>query len=106
MRLPEKWLEAIETKGGSGGLAMRTRLASDDIFAEIVLMGLRLKEGLPESRLITHTDKGFDGLDAEALDLFQKQGWIDITTEDDGGRWLYLSQDGQLRLDGIIHRLL
>ena len=106
VRLPEKWLEAIETKGGSGGLATRTRLATDDIFAEIVLMGLRLKEGLPESRLITHTDKGFDGLDAEALDLFQKQGWIDITTEGDSGRWLHLSQDGQLRLDGITHRLL
>ena len=106
VRLPEKWLESIEAKGGSGGLATRTRLASDDVFAEIVLMGLRLKEGLPESRLITHTGKGFDGLDVEALDLFQKQGWLDITTQQDSERWLHLSKDGRLRLDGITQRLL
>jgi putative oxygen-independent coproporphyrinogen III oxidase len=49
VRLPEAWLRAVET-GGSGELS-RTRLTPQEQLEELLLMGLRLEEGVALDRL-------------------------------------------------------
>jgi putative oxygen-independent coproporphyrinogen III oxidase len=50
VRLPETWLRAVETMG-SGELS-RVGLTAEDRLEELLLMGLRLEEGVPLERLM------------------------------------------------------
>jgi putative oxygen-independent coproporphyrinogen III oxidase len=59
-RAPEAWLDAIETAGMA--LEETTPIAPETAFAEMVMMGLRLAEGIPRARL-----EAFGGKQAETL---------------------------------------
>jgi len=59
-RLPERWLAAVEDKGT--GLEEMTTINRDSAIEEMLMMGLRLSEGVDRARL-----ERFAGRDAEAL---------------------------------------
>jgi len=72
-RAPGAWLEAV-TRGGSGELP-REALAPEGATEEALMMGLRLREGvpralagsIPEGRIDELTDEGFLAVDAKRI---------------------------------------
>jgi len=60
LRLPERWLAAVETAGT--GIEEFAAIDRDDVVEEMLMMGLRLTEGVDRARL-----EGAAGRDTEAL---------------------------------------
>ncbi len=98
-RLPERWLEAVESDGHA--LAESEILDTERQFREILLMGLRLAEGVPRSRLIDATGVGLDALDGNRLTNLIDEGYA-VT---DPNR-LALTHAGRQRLDAVLGYLL
>ncbi|MCB1883885.1 MAG: coproporphyrinogen III oxidase [Geminicoccaceae bacterium] len=99
-RAPEAWLKAVEAHGH--GELPRETLSQDDQLAERLLMGLRLKEGVPLSRIESATGAPWrSALDADALRRFGGEGFVAV----DAGR-LRATQEGRLRLDRLVPALL
>ncbi|MDY0028694.1 MAG: radical SAM family heme chaperone HemW [Pseudobdellovibrionaceae bacterium] len=66
-RAPEIWLDRVEQTGN--GLQAQELLALDAQFQECLMMGMRLKEGVPFSRLEPFCNEGvFSMLDSKAFD--------------------------------------
>ncbi|WP_425456756.1 radical SAM family heme chaperone HemW [Denitrobaculum tricleocarpae] len=99
-RAPEAWLAAVE----SGGHATRgeTKIGIDQRLEEMVMMGLRLKEGIPRDAFLRET-----GREPEQLfDAARSQALIDggfLTLTD--GR-LAATHRGRTRLDAVLAHLL
>lgn len=92
---PGAWLAQVE-KSGSGE-SMRTLLSADDQFAEMLLMGLRLREGVAMDRID----------DARYRDLENKINMlrdIDMIEMDD--EYLRLTPKGQPVLNAVLRELL
>ncbi len=98
-RLPEKWLDTVERDGEA--LAERAALSVEDRRRELLLMGLRLSEGVPESRLVRETGAGFDALDTARLDALAEEGWILLQE----GR-LRVTAEGRVRLNALLDYLV
>jgi len=98
-RLPEKWLEAAES--GVPAFAEHAGLSTEDRRRELLLMGLRLSEGVPESRLWAETGAGFEVLDPARLDALQAEDWLRL---EDGV--LRVTQAGRMRLNGLLSYLV
>lgn len=99
-RLPERWLEAVERDGH--GIRGELPLSVGDRLVEMVLMGLRTREGIPAERFLREAGAPMAQLvDGEALADFIAEGWL---TADAAG--LRASPEGHARLDAIIDRLL
>jgi oxygen-independent coproporphyrinogen-3 oxidase len=100
IRLPEAWLQAVERRGS--GERTRTALAPADQLAELLLMGLRLAEGVPLARLERLAAQAPPGsLDRAALERFCAAGLLVR-----GGGRLAATAAGRQRLSALLARLL
>ena len=100
VRLPEAWLRQVEGLGH--GERPRTALTAEDTLTELVLMGLRLAEGLPVERLEQAAAAcARDPLDRPALARLRAGG---LLVEEEGR--LAATAAGRQRLSSVIAALL
>jgi oxygen-independent coproporphyrinogen-3 oxidase len=84
-RKPENWLSAVERNGH--GIAEETEIAPADAAIEALLMGLRLREGVPAQGA---------AVDWEAVRRLEAHGLVEA------GERLRVTPAGMLLLDGIL----
>ena len=99
-RAPEPWLEAVERAGHA--TRARERLSPETRLAELVMMGLRLDEGVSRAAFRRETGREPEqALDAARLGTLIEGGFLEL---DDAG--LRATAEGRLRLDAVLGRLL
>jgi oxygen-independent coproporphyrinogen-3 oxidase len=99
-RAPEPWAERVERDGH--GTMQQEALSSRDRSREMLLMGLRLSEGLDEVRFSDRTGTPLDeALDQEVLDQALDEGYLLR-----GGGRLRATPSGRLRLDALLAALV
>ncbi len=99
-RAPEAWLEAVE-RAGTGRDEHRA-VAPDERLAEIVMMGLRIAEGIGRDRFRALTGRAIeDALDAGRIARLAAGGFV---TCDAAG--LRATEAGRLRLNAVTAALL
>ena len=97
---PEKWL--LKTEKTGTGLQKKTKLAPREVLQEMVFMGLRLSEGLDLEEVKKQTGNSIENwVNPDILTVLIDEGLL-VTTENK----LRATQDGVLRLDSIISKLL
>jgi len=99
-RAPEAWLDSVERDGH----ATRQRLEVEPAarLQEMVMMGLRLAEGIPAERFRAETGMEMeDALDAKRLARLIDGGFLAI-----GNDRLRATAEGRLRLDAVLGELL
>lgn len=95
-RKPENWLEAVARNGH--GLQVETPLCAEDRGREVLLMGLRLGEGVDMAAIAERTGLAEDRLiDAQAVARLSRHGLV--TRE---GERLRVTAEGALLLDAIL----
>jgi len=99
LRSPESWLDGVEAGGGE---EPRTALDAGDRLAEMVMMGLRLAEGIPVKQLEEETGKALDTW----IDPARRQPLIEGGFLDADPDRLRVTAAGRQRLDAVIGRLL
>jgi len=98
-RLPERWLAAVETAGtGSEEFAAIDR---DSAVEEMLMMGLRLTEGVARSRLERPAGRDADALFGERLAPLVDGGFLTIDRER-----LAATAAGRQRLNAVLAALL
>jgi oxygen-independent coproporphyrinogen-3 oxidase len=99
-RAPEAWLEAVERQGHA--TRQRGEVAPAARLQEMVMMGLRLGEGIPAARFVAETGSDIQGvLDAKRLTRLVEGGFLTL----DDAR-LKATPDGRARLDAVLGALL
>ncbi len=99
-RTPERWLAAVEESGHGGAEA--APVAAVDRIAEILMMGLRLREGVDRRRFEARTGGGFeDVLDSERLAQLAGEGLLEVNETR-----LRASAAGRQRLNAVLAHLL
>jgi oxygen-independent coproporphyrinogen-3 oxidase len=99
-RAPEEWMRRVEETGS--GMAERTLLSPEDTTREMLLMGLRLAEGLDIDRFRERTGRPLESaIDAEACQHAAAAGYIAFTN----GR-LIATEEGRRRLDALLPYLV
>ncbi len=99
IRAPGDWLEAVGKLGR--GIKAEMPLSANMRAEEMVMMGLRLKEGISGDDFRTVTGADFDAhLDGQAMARLVDAGYL--TT---GGGRLTATEEGRLRLDSLIAAL-
>ena len=98
-RSPAGWLDQLQHQGH--GIDSSEFDDSHALYEEIMMMGLRLADGVPLSRL--HDLCGLTAwpFTQTALASFIEAGWVEMTDE-----VMKLSLDGRLRLNFILQELL
>ncbi len=97
---PERWIEAVESDGH--GSESETRLTPEERIEEIVLMGLRLKEGIGRARFRRQTGGDFtDILGRRGLRRLIAAGFLTLDDEH-----LKATKSGRLRLNAVVLELL
>ncbi len=99
-RAPEAWLDSVEREGH----ATRQRLEVEPAarLQEMVMMGLRLTEGIPAARFLAETGAEIEGaLDAARLKRLIEGGFLVL--EDSR---LKATPEGRTRLDAVLGALL
>lgn len=97
---PMRWLKLARDNGH--GTAKRRPLSSRDRARELVMMGLRLVEGVDIERLFSISGERIqDVLDASAKDRLQDGGLIELTETT-----LRATPDGRQRLNAVLAALL
>ena len=95
-RAPEPWADRVER--GGHGLTEETPLTPQETTREMLLMGLRLAEGIAADRFLTRTGRSLESaLDAGALRRATEEGYV---TWHDGR--LTATPDGRRRLDALL----
>ena len=99
MRVPERWLAAVET--GGTGEEPREAVPADSQVLELLMMGLRLGEGVPLRRIERIAGRPLQGcVDPVGLQRALDAGWLEL--RDDR---LVASAAGRQRLDGVLRML-
>jgi oxygen-independent coproporphyrinogen-3 oxidase len=99
-RAPEVWAERVE-RGGQG-MAEQTVLGAAEKAREMLLMGLRLTEGVDAARFASRTGEALeDAVDPEVL----AQAVAETYVQWQGGRLVALPA-GRLRLDALLAALV
>ena len=99
-RAPEPWAERVE-RDGHGSTAEEV-VAPGDRAREMLLMGLRLTEGVDAGRFQARTGIALaDALDADTLARALEEGYLEQT-----GTRLAATLDGRLRLDALLGALV
>ena len=99
-RAPEAWRAAVEAAGHA--TVSETVLEPSERLEEIAMMGLRLTDGIPRSRLVALTGRQPEALfDPAALERLSAGGFLEL---DDRG--LRATPAGRLRLDAVLGALL
>jgi oxygen-independent coproporphyrinogen-3 oxidase len=100
LRAPERWIGAVESQGH--GSESETRLSAGERIEEIVLMGLRLKEGIGRARFRRQTGGDFtDMVGPEKLQRLIAGGFVTLDDE-----CLKATASGRARLNAVILELL
>lgn len=99
LRAPEAWLHSVDRRGH--GELEREVLTPEDFVVEALLTGLRLDEGVPESRLAALDPDWRSRLDPLARARLEKAGHL----AGEAGV-LRLTGEGRLRLDAVLRELL
>lgn len=95
-RAPESWAAQVEEQGH--GITDERPLSGRERAREMLLMGLRLNEGVDAGRFFTRTGIHLpDALDSEMLRYVSEEGYV---TWD--GQRLIASGQGRLRLDALL----
>jgi oxygen-independent coproporphyrinogen-3 oxidase len=90
---PETWLKCVEAEGH--GLVTDELLTLEESADEMLLMGLRLREGIFSERYSSMSGRSFS---AERLRFLQESGFVERSAE---GR-LRATRDGWLVLDSVV----
>jgi oxygen-independent coproporphyrinogen-3 oxidase len=99
-RAPEPWAERVERQGH--GSTAEDVIAPADRAREMLLMGLRLAEGIDEARFADRTGVALDAaIDADVLQQAIKAGYATR-----GNGVLTATQEGRLRLDALLTALV
>lgn len=99
-RAPEAWLEAVERAGHA--TRQRDTVEPAARLQEMVMMGLRLAEGIPAARFVAETGKPLaDALDGKQLRRLIEGGFLAL--QDDR---LRATDEGRARLDAVLAALL
>ena len=99
-RIPERWLGAVESAGA--GEVERERLARREQIVEMLMMGLRLAEGVAEQRLTRLAGRPLEqAVDREGLRRALEAGWL---VRSDGR--LVATPDGRQRLDHVLRLVI
>jgi putative oxygen-independent coproporphyrinogen III oxidase len=99
-RLPKVWLERVEATGS--GERTRAALGRAEQVEELLVMGLRLAEGIELRRLMRQGGRPLEELiDAAAVERFVSDGWLTLRA----GR-LAATAAGRQRLNAILAALL
>ncbi len=99
LRSPEAWLDGIESGGGEEA---RTPLDAADRLAEMVMMGLRVADGIPVKQLEEETGKPLDAW----IDPARRRPLIEGGFLDADPNHLRVTAEGRQRLDAVIGHLL
>jgi putative oxygen-independent coproporphyrinogen III oxidase len=95
-RAPEPWADRVERTGH--GTTEEIELSPEEITREMLLMGLRLMEGVPEDRFLARTGRTLrSAIDAEGLRQAAEAGYV---TWHDGR--LAATLEGRRRLDALL----
>jgi len=99
-RAPEAWLGAVEAAGHA--TRQRDSVAAEERLAELMMMGLRTVDGVPQSRIIAECGRPLEAaLDAARLRRLIDGGFLVL---DDAG--LRATPAGRQRLNAVIADLL
>ena len=99
-RAPESWLAAVEAKGHA--TRARTALGPDERRDEMLMMGLRLTEGVSRARFRRAIGKDFEAaLEADRLGRLTAGGFLALDPEG-----LRATPAGRQRLDAVLAALL
>jgi oxygen-independent coproporphyrinogen-3 oxidase len=98
-RAPEAWLALIEEKGSA--IDEMTPIPHDSAIEELLMMGLRLAEGIARDRLEALAGRGVDDLFGAALDRLVEGGFL---TLDD--HRLAATAAGRQRLNAVLAALV
>jgi putative oxygen-independent coproporphyrinogen III oxidase len=100
IRSPEAWLKQVEASGD--GAETPETLSTETQIAEAMLMGLRLAEGVPETRIQAICGQGFDAtFETARLESLIENDYI-VRTADR----IKTTPAGRTRLDAVIAHLL
>ena len=92
-RMPEEWLKLVSEQGH--GMVDRDALETDEQADEMLLMGLRLREGLDLARWSSLSGRG---LDPEREDFLLQHGFVERI----GNSRLRCTPQGMLILDAVV----
>ena len=98
-RAPEAWLAAIEERGAA--FEEMTPISRDASIEEMLMMGLRLAEGIPRARLEALAERGIEDLFRPALARLVEGGFVTLTDER-----LVATAAGRQRLNAVLGALL
>lgn len=100
VRAPETWVERVERDGH--GTAEETPVAPPDQAREMLLMGLRLSEGVDESRFESRCGMPIArALDSEILNMAINEGYVRREHQK-----LFATLEGRKRLDALLSAIL
>jgi oxygen-independent coproporphyrinogen-3 oxidase len=99
-RLPQRWLEAVEATGS--GLARRRRLQPAERQTELVILGLRLADGIDRKRFFERTGVALDAI----LDASERDRLIELGLIEADEQRLRATAAGRQRLDWVLGRIL
>ena len=98
--MPERWLAAVEADGH--GEEPRETVGVEAQLVELLMMGLRLAEGIPLARLERISGRPWQAsIDANGLARSIDAGWLEVAD----GR-LAATASGRQRLDGVLRDLI
>jgi putative oxygen-independent coproporphyrinogen III oxidase len=96
---PETWLKAVEEKGAA--IQQNELVSTEELTDELILMALRLREGLSNEILVQHLGKNINQLfDLTKLQNLINQGLITIDDEK-----ITITQKGRLLTNSIIKKV-
>lgn len=95
-RLPSTWLNAVKSAGS--GESLRTALSPEEQGQELLIMGLRLREGVDLDR--------YSAVTGRAIDPGRLDHLADIGMIDGSGSRLWATRDGRAILNAVIRDLL
>ena len=99
-RAPEAWLDLVERDGHA--TRQRDLVPRPERLNEMLMMGLRLKEGVPHARIEAESALPF----AQAIDEARLKRLIDGGFLAQSGDRLFATQAGRQRLDAVLAALL
>jgi putative oxygen-independent coproporphyrinogen III oxidase len=100
MRVPERWLAAVEANGS--GEEPRESVPADAQLLELLMMGLRLTEGVPLGRIEQVAGRPLRRcVDEVGLDRALAAGWLELRRDR-----LVATAAGRQRLDGVLRLLV
>jgi len=99
MKAPETWLAAVEERGH--GTEEFVRLTPDERRSEMVMMGLRLAEGISRDRFFAATGMNFDEAFGDRLTPLVDGGFVELDEHA-----LRATASGRQRLNALLGNLL